>query len=131
MKKKSIIIMMMFLMMHVLPNIRDANKYYYDALCIRSIASSSDYNGYFALFGITSSCSDNYDSAFPASETSHCGINSHDNKHLLNFTRTALGVWKLGQENHVGDLFCSLRCVSVDAKCGLCAIASSSREVSR
>ena len=51
---------------------------------------------------------------------------------LLNFTRSAPGVWKLGQENHVVVFFFSrLRCIAVDAKCGLCVIASSSREVSR
>ena len=49
MKKKSSTIMVMFLMMHFLPNIRDADDYYYDALCIRIIASSYDDNCYFAL----------------------------------------------------------------------------------
>ena len=45
---------------------------------------------------------------------------------LLNFTRSVSGVWKLGQETDVGGLFCfvflfsRLRCIAVDAKCGLC-----------
>ena len=51
-----------------------------------------------------------YDDAFPASQTSYCRINSHDTvmSILLEVTRSAPGVWKLGQENHVGDtFFCS------------------------
>ena len=51
---------------------------------------------------------------------------------LLDFRRSAPGVWKLGQESHVGGTYLKarLRCVAVDAKRGLCVIASSSQEAS-
>ena len=85
------------------------------------------------IFSITSSCSDNYDDAFPASQTSHCGINSRDNKHLVEFYKKCPGCVETRAANHVGGhfFFSRLRCIAVDAKCGLCAIASSSREESR
>ena len=43
---------------------------------------------------------------------------------LLDFKRSPPGVWKLGQENHVGGtfLFARLRCIAVDAKRGLCVL---------
>ena len=41
--------MMMFWMVRFSPNIRDADNYYYHAICIRIIASSCDDNCYFAL----------------------------------------------------------------------------------
>ena len=34
---------------------------------------------------ITSGCCENYDDAFPASQTSYCRIKSHDNEHLVGF----------------------------------------------
>ena len=49
MGKKSSTIMMMFLMMQLFTNIRGADDYCYDALCIRIIASSYDDNCYFAF----------------------------------------------------------------------------------
>ena len=48
---------------------------------------------------------------------------------LLDVKKSAPGVWKLGQEIWF-FLFARLRCIAVDAKRGLCVIASSSREVS-
>ena len=71
MKKKSSATMMMFLMMHFFPNIRDADNYYY------AFAFSPAVMMIFVTFcilSIASSCSDNYDDAFPASQTRHCGI---------------------------------------------------------
>ena len=63
---------------------------------------------------IASSCSDNYDDAFPASQTSHCGINSHDKKHLVEFYEKCPGCVETRRKIMFGAsfFFSRLRCIA-------------------
>ena len=122
--------MIMLLMIQSITNIRDA-VIYYSAFALSPAVMMITVPLHF--FCITSSCYENYDDAFPASQTSYFGINSHDNEHLVGFYKKCprcVETWARKPCWGHFILFARLRCIAVDAKRGLCVIASSSREVS-